>query len=1433
MRKRLIIFLIISSLILGACPIAYAAAPTLPASFTSLNAKVGAASPFKPIHMYASMQNPPDFTWPQIADAYSYDIKVCSDAALTTTVYSANDIKYSYYNFRYAFTPGTYWWAVRYRKTAGGEASAWSVARRFRIDPSAYEYIVPDFNVVAASIPKTHPRIWFTEDTIDEFIAQKNTVKGNTIYHNIVNRVQTHMTEEFEEDTNLITSVVTSRATRLGYRAQNAALAYVLTEDEEERKIYGDYAIEALLHAASWGYELNKKGPDGNLIYVNGSARNGNDQAFFELLLRTSMAYDWMYNYMVEEGREKDLKTIQNMLKGRFDTIKDYQLDLLRKEPYNSHFWSYFGYYGITCLALIHDVDGVDDYFSQMLELNSAQLPPMSVEDGGWSKGTAYWTYAFTRDKWFMDAMKYAGYIDYYDKAWARNETLWALYMFPDNSYGSFGDESGASMAGTNHVMGLTKLGKFTDNPVAYWLRNKIGNLGEAGTSTFDAIMYADTADEKGEAPYGYPKAHLFVDQGMVGMHSSVVNSNRTSLYFRSGKYGSYNHMHADQNAFFIEHNGNKLATKSGFYDSYHSVHDKNFTRQTFSHNTVTYNTGNGQTDDSMDANGTVKQFVTHHDFDAVVGDATNAYSGKIGGFLRSIIYIRPDSYIVIDNLSGGNYSRHFEWWLNAPHGTMTVDGKKAKVVNNGSQLDVEMIYPDNLADGVFMQNYVNPVDKVEYYPDTTTGKVSEAKAAMTPDRVYFQTPDSFDNQTIIATMSVSEGNPTTFTKAEGNGYIKLTVDDDDENTVIYIRTTDSGSVTTQEGYMFDATALVLSDSTFMMVNGTSLTKSGSVIDKSNEPFTLVMGKGQMSLSANDDVTVKIYKNTFLKNYLPANLDIANMKDINGRQMEAYVKDKHSPTGIMMSSRTSYFTLYADKGNYMYLTEPEAFVSSEEMIPGDVTIVPAGDNKAQLTWSNTMDGVSYDADINGVLHKNITSPYVFDAGNADYVTVRMRGTAYNLESSWTDSIAYYPDMVPHTSYIELTVDSDATSGQLETGDSVYANLHLSNANSSKVSVILARYNALGEYMDMNRFEVANPGNSQHPVTVGPGVAENKGDYFKIYTLSTSNVAPVGKSGTTSNDASLEGISVDGDHIKGFNKDTLTYSVTTASDGSLPVIKGITSNNALYVTTKYSIASNSKSAVATVIAEAYDGTKTEYTVNVSLASGATKVIAFIKDFRQIVGGMSFDEYCEYVESIYGINPADGSVAASMKKKAPSNYKVRQIEIGSPMTGNNEQRKFTSLDKKFGWENLYFVGSDPAMSQAPGNTPSWVQAAFYGTLDEEEILDSNGKGTGEKLYYNFTDYFVPWYEFEVTRDCEVIILSQYKLPYYESEKEWRYSYLETSPYTALRTDPLGKTSGVDSFRNIYVKEFKAGEKVSLYNENNGQKPVTGYLTMVNPK
>ena len=271
--------------------------------------------------------------------------------------------------------------------------------------------------------------------------------------------------------------------------------------------------------------------------------------------------------------------------------------------------------------------------------------------------------------------------------------------------------------------------------------------------------------------PLTYKKAKRLKDVGWVAMHSDLIDQDRISMYFKSSPFGSFNHSHADQNTFVLRAFGERLAIDSGYY-AYGTDWENKYVRQTFAHNSITYNGGFGQKDDSKDANGNIKQFVTHLDFDAAVGDAKNAYVGNIDKFDRTIIYLRPDSYIVVDELQNDT-EQTYEWWLNSRPDTMMVDGKKAHVELNGSHLNVEILAPA-VSDGVFENNYINPSDGVEYYPDIESAKVTEETAAAGFDRVHFKTP-SVLSTTIVATMNVNEGEENTFTKSTGENYIKLT----------------------------------------------------------------------------------------------------------------------------------------------------------------------------------------------------------------------------------------------------------------------------------------------------------------------------------------------------------------------------------------------------------------------------------------------------------------------------------------------------------------------------------------------------------------------------------------------------------------------------------------------------------------------------------
>lgn len=834
------------SMIVSLCPavLAAAAGPTLkiPSEFLNVDAKVGAKTPFKPVHKYGNMQNVPDFTWPAISNAEKYDLIVCRDEELTDVAYSAENIEWHYYNFDHTFEPGTYYWAVRY--WIGKEYSEWSAARRFRIDPDAYEFTVPDLEGIVASIPKTHPRIYFsTEEEKAEFLKKGETQYGQEAVAKIISTADGYIRAGIDEDpgpgvkydTTYENTKATQNASSVGSsvanKAKYSAMAYLFTGDEK----YKNYSIDVMMEVSNWDY-------------IDGwTSFKWQDQPFFIIMAGFSYAYDWLYNEMTAEQRKK----IGDMMKGRFDVVKDSSLKTIRNSPYNSHIWSYMPNYGMCAMVLMHDYPEVNQYFSEFMQLWVPNYVPMSSEDGGWSKGTAYWTYAYNRDNMLAKILSQNGYLNMYNKAWHQNQYLWAMYMIPKYSYGSFGDESNRSRYenSSSIITGLNDDAYFTNNPVAAWARDQKG--GFSAMSAFDAILSADAYEMESEEPIYYPNSWTFVDQGITAMHSELVNDNKISLYFRSSKYGSYNHLHCDQNAFMIEANGERLAAKGGWYDSYHSTHDSGFTRKTYAHNSITVDIGQGQADDQMDAGGNTEMFVTQSDFDAVVGDGTPAYTGNLEKFVRTIIYVRPDSYIVVDDLRASGKGSNFEWWLNTVGGntiTLHDDGMGANISAGVMALDARVHYPNKVT-GYYSNLYSGP-DLVNIPP-------TERYAAQPVDeRIWFETEDLKETK-MITTMNVHEkaNSAKHVNEVETDEYVKLEFED---GTVAVVnKTTDNEKLIDAGDVVFNGTAAVYNEESIMLVGGKELTLHGIKLIESENVITVVTGKGQLDFSSNDDYSLR------------------------------------------------------------------------------------------------------------------------------------------------------------------------------------------------------------------------------------------------------------------------------------------------------------------------------------------------------------------------------------------------------------------------------------------------------------------------------------------------------------------------------------------------------------------------------------------------
>ena len=144
-------------MILAVCPSAFAAeAPTWEGRFGYIgDGYYYDGWPFRPYKDTVVRQNSPDFSWPRIPEALSYDLIVCTDENLKEVKYEKQGLAINVYNFPYTFDVGEYWWSVRF-KTENG-VSEWYPASKFFIPKDAYIFTLPEVDDILSLIPESHP----------------------------------------------------------------------------------------------------------------------------------------------------------------------------------------------------------------------------------------------------------------------------------------------------------------------------------------------------------------------------------------------------------------------------------------------------------------------------------------------------------------------------------------------------------------------------------------------------------------------------------------------------------------------------------------------------------------------------------------------------------------------------------------------------------------------------------------------------------------------------------------------------------------------------------------------------------------------------------------------------------------------------------------------------------------------------------------------------------------------------------------------------------------------------------------------------------------------------------------------------------------------------------------------------------------------------
>lgn len=990
-NKRLIGFIL--AMVMCICSfgtLAYAA-PGGEDTWNITGREYGGDVPFAPSDKYVCEQNAPGFTWPYISDAKKYDLIICSDPELKDIKYSVYDITDNYYTFPNTFEEGVnYYWAVRYFD--GKDYSEWSDARRFRIRPDAYEFVQPDIDTLMERVPKTHPRIYMTQDNLDEVRSWKDTNKDcMRVYNDIVNTAKKYVADNYippepvlktdpnDEGKNArLSQNIRLDAGKLYNQVATCGYAYQLTGDEE----IGQYGVKCLVELSKWD--------------INGdTSYKSQDQVHREIALYGAIGYDMLCELMTESEKKTALKMIVERTK-----VMEYLLDSLPKAMYDSHGWTASGFIGIIALALYGDVPEADGWLRRVLSFYPTFLPPWSYEDGGWCQGTGYWQFSSSTNKDIIELLALAKIIDLNQTAWSKNEYLWQLYAYPPNSYGSFGDSSNKTksvMEYSGNIAGR-QLAFDPENGILKWLYNQWGG-SESVKGMIGYYVAKMVEDVKAEAPVALPLAREFWDIGWTVMSDDLVDPNRVQCTFKSSYYGSINHSHADQNSFVIQAYGEKLAINSGYYDSYHSKHDSGFTRKTGAHNSVTIADSKGQKDDSFTAKGKLTGFLTQTDFDLSAGDATQAYMGSLNKFERCMLYIRPDIFVVIDELAAKGKAR-FEWWLNAEHEMKTYDeGAGARIQEGAAVLDAKVQYPSSKVKTFYNNTYALS-DMIVYPPS------GEAASANVPCRVWFQTP-RVDRTKMIVTMDIhKDGTDARYVDTkEYDTYVKMTFPD---GTVVLVNTQETGkTVTTDDGISFDGTAVAYNDDSIMLALGTFLKWGNKELIRCEDRASVVMGKDELGISTYTDQKISIdtdndYVNgiTKLTDYdgneiteaygirlengmlVPSNEEIKQnetdkakvSKNVKNPGEEFNEDDENKTVYVVNSSKTG-ITLDADMDNYTLMLNGKKFSSTG--LNGKLKIKVEGENDREY-------------DLNGYIRRDGSEAYSGD--------IKLDGQKYVVKS---------------------------------------------------------------------------------------------------------------------------------------------------------------------------------------------------------------------------------------------------------------------------------------------------------------------------------------------------------------------------------------------------------------------------------------------------
>ncbi len=616
-------------------------------------------APVRPMDCSVITQSPPEFTWPPLEGNFTYTLTLTGpDGASQSRSTAKNWLAWDK-----VLAPGKYTWTLK--STLDKEVTQ---PRTFTIAADPVAFLLPTEDAALKRAKETpRPRSWAADATTPVLAAKAERAKG---FKAMTEDVEGHMHLPVQEEPNA-TSNDSNYEDTVAEQKRTLAAAYAWAATHNPK--YGADAARRLVAQAKWSTTRR-------------ISFRSNDMASRNVAWTLALGYDWTYDYLDAAQKKAILEAIRTRTKDMYEQYV--ATDRITKTPYDSH-----GNLTLTITAAIAalmagEIPEADEWMRGALDMAIVFTSPWGGADGGFGNGTAQAQWDTGTNLLVWSVLKNATGVDLAKKEWVRNYARYLAYFLPPGTpAGLFGDGQEQDLKEI-----WARIGKaytaFAPSPLGRWYAAQWSGEDDSRIESLLAPRVERTA---APFPQGTPNGAYFPSIGWAAMHGDLADPLRTSVYFKSSPYGSFNHSHADQNSFVVNDKGKRLAIASGYYDNFRTPHWTNWYKQTRSTNAITFENGTGQRVDGREFSGEITRFESTPHYDYAVGHAEKAYGGALSKAQRTIVYLRPDIVVVYDALASGE-AHTWEWNIHALN-KMTPASDKAVLLRNGdARMCVEML---------------------------------------------------------------------------------------------------------------------------------------------------------------------------------------------------------------------------------------------------------------------------------------------------------------------------------------------------------------------------------------------------------------------------------------------------------------------------------------------------------------------------------------------------------------------------------------------------------------------------------------------------------------------------------------------------------------------------------------------------------------------